>query len=87
MEEIKRKRDVLSKERRKSCIEEIIPFFKKERNEEIGIIAAGDILDFFLQVIGPDLYNKGVEDSKNLLKGRLEDLEFDLEALKRLPNE
>jgi hypothetical protein len=40
MNKIKRKEDILSEEKRKSGIEIIIKFFKEERNEEIGIIAA-----------------------------------------------
>jgi len=81
MKDIKRKRDLLSKEKRKTCIDEIITFFKQKRNEELGIIAAEDILDFFLQNTGEDIYNKGVEDSKNLLKKRFDDLEVDLDLL------
>ncbi len=81
MKDIKRKWDLLSKEKRKSFLDEIITFFKQRRNEELGIIAAEDILDFFLQNTGEDIYNKGVEDSKNLLKKRFDDLEVDLDLL------
>lgn len=81
MNEIKRKWDLLTKEKRRICIDEIITFFKQKRDEEIGIIAAEDVLDFFLQNIGTDIYNKGVEDSKNLLKRQFEDLEVDLNLL------
>ncbi len=81
MNEIKRKWDLLPKEKRKICIDEIITFFKQKRDEEIGMIAAEDVLDFFLQNIGTDIYNKGVEDSKNLLKRQFEDLEVDLDLL------
>jgi uncharacterized protein (DUF2164 family) len=81
MNDIKRKWDLLPKEKRKACIDEIITFFKQKRDEEIGIIAAEDVLDFFLQNIGTNVYNKGVEDSKNLLKRQFEDLEVDLNLL------
>lgn len=81
MNEIKRKWDLLPKEKRKACIDEIITFFKQKRDEKIGIIAAEDVLDFFLQNIGTNIYNKGVEDSKNLLKRQFEDLEVDLNLL------
>jgi len=81
MKEIKRKWDLLPKAKRKSLIEEIITFFKQERDEKLGVIAAEDILDFFLQNMAEDIYNKGVEDSKELLKKRFEDLEVDLDLL------
>ena len=82
MTEINRKWDPLSEIKRNSCIKEIITFFQEKRDEEIGIIAAEDILDFFLQNIGEDIYNEGIEKSKALLKERFDDLEIDLDLLK-----
>ncbi len=81
MNEIKRKWDLLSKEKRGSCIEEIITFFKQKRGEEIGVVAAENILDFFLQNIGTEIYDKGVVDSKELLKRQFENLEVNLDLL------
>ena len=81
MKSINRKWDMLSKDRRDSCIKQIITFFKEKRDEEIGVIAAEDILDFFLQSVGEDIYNKGIEDSKEVLKKRFDDLELDLDLL------
>jgi uncharacterized protein (DUF2164 family) len=81
MEKVKRSWDLISQDKRKSAIENIIYYFKKERNQDIGIIGAEQILDFFLQDVGMELYNKGVEDSKQLLKNRFEDLELDMDVL------
>lgn len=64
MRNIKRKWDVLTKERRDTLTREIITYFKTERDLEIGVIAAEDILDFFLQALVADIYNKAVSDSK-----------------------
>ncbi len=83
MKQAKRSWDILSSEKRKAAAEAIIAHFQNEGREGIGIIAAEDILDVFLQSAGAVLYNKGVEDAKNCLKGRLGDLELDLEVLKR----
>lgn len=71
--------DIISKEQRHLAIEEIIDFFKTERNEEIGIIASEDILDMFLQTTGKWIYNRGVDDTKELIKNRLDEaiLEID----------
>ena len=81
MKKIKRKWDLISKAKREYCINEIIRFFQSERDEMIGVIAAEEILDFFLQTTGGEIYNKGVEDSKEVLKGRFLDLELDLDLL------
>ena len=71
---------MLTEEDRDRCIKEIVGYFLDERGETIGVIAAGNILDFFLQSAGPNIYNKAIEDGKKLLKKQLEgwDIEFDL---------
>lgn len=83
MSNIKRSWDLISEEKRKECIKSIIDYFKTERAEEIGIIASENILDHVLQLVAIDLYNKGIDDSKKILKERLDDIEFDLEALRK----
>lgn len=83
MKEVKRNWDFLGEERKRTVIDEIITFFKKERDEQLGMIAAEEILDFFLQAIGNDIYNKGVEEAKTALGARFADLEVDLDLLLR----
>lgn len=81
MPEIKRKWDILTKEKRDASVKEIITYFKTERSEEIGVIAAEHILDFFLENIGEDIYNGAIQDAKSLLKNRVENLELEMEEL------
>lgn len=83
MKPVKRSWDILSPAQRKAAAEAIIGHFQNEGREGIGLIAAEDVLDVFLQSAGAALYNKGVEDAKNCLKGRLGDIELDIEVLKR----
>lgn len=80
MTSIKRSWDILNDKEKADAIDEIISFFRKERAEVIGVIAAGNMLDLFLEKIGMRLYNKGVDDTKNFLKKRFEENEIDLEA-------
>jgi len=63
----------VTKERRSEMIAEIKNFFSKEREEEIGDLAAGIILDFILEKIAPELYNQGVDDSYRYIKDAAED--------------
>lgn len=82
MKEVKRKWDsFLSKDKKDNCVSKIITFFKEERGEEIGIIAAEDFLNFMLQEIGEDIYNKGIDDAKTLLKSKIEDIEVELDLM------
>jgi len=75
--------NLLTKDGKKLCLEEIITYFDKERDEQIGLVAAEDILDFFLQILGNEIYNSAVDDVKNILKKQLENLDFEAELLKR----
>jgi len=81
MEKPKRKWDLLSKEERRACIREIIVYFQKEHKEEIGLIAAESILDFFLQTVGVKIYNGAVEDTRKFMRGRFEDLQIDIDQI------
>jgi uncharacterized protein (DUF2164 family) len=80
MTQAKRNWELLNEEERKAAIDEIINFYSTERNEEIGVIAAGNLLDMFQQQVGVVLYNKGVEDTKSFVKTRLEEVEMDIEV-------
>jgi len=78
---VKRTWDIISNERRRQLIGDIIYFFETERDEEIGMIAAGSILDFFLQNVGLELYNKGVMDSIEYYRDRFQEVELDMESI------
>jgi uncharacterized protein (DUF2164 family) len=64
----------LTKERRDGMINEIRSFFSRERDEGIGDLAAGLLLDFILETIAPEFYNQGVFDSHRFMKDSAEDL-------------
>lgn len=81
MDKAKRKWDLLSDERRRTLEREIISYFKTERDEDIGVIAAGEVLDFFLEALGPDCYAKAVSDAKSVVARSFENLETDLDLL------
>jgi uncharacterized protein (DUF2164 family) len=83
MAEINRGLDILTEEARDKSIKEIIAYFDNERGEEIGVVAAGDILDFFLQHIGPEIYNVAVDEVRDSLKKQMEGVDFELDLLKK----
>ncbi len=55
-------------------VAEIKNYFSEEREEEIGDLAAGLILDFILETLAPEFYNQGVYDSHTFMKDAAEDL-------------
>jgi len=64
----------LKKEIREKIIDDIQTYFLKERDEDLGDLAAGLILDFFVEKIGPEIYNQGVYDSYRFMGEKIEDL-------------
>ncbi len=64
----------LSKEQREQMVSAIRAYFLNERDEELGDLAAGFILDFFVQELAPHFYDQGVSDSYLYLSDRLGDL-------------
>jgi uncharacterized protein (DUF2164 family) len=64
----------VTKEKRDEMVSEIKNYFLKEREEEIGDLAAGLILDFIVEKLAPEFYNQGVNDSYTYMKDMTEDL-------------
>lgn len=64
----------LDKADRAKLIEGIISYFSVERDEELGNLAAGFLLDFFCEQLGPVYYNQGLRDAHAFLNDKLEDL-------------
>lgn len=64
----------LSREKREQLISEIQHYFLKERDEELGNLAAAMILDFFMEKIALHFYNQGIEDAYQFISEKLEDL-------------
>lgn len=81
MKNTKKNWDLISEERRRILNRDIITYFKTELDQEIGIIAAEDMLDFFLQTLGKDIYNKAIENSKVVARQTFDNLEVDLDLL------
>jgi uncharacterized protein (DUF2164 family) len=68
----------LSKEERKEAIASIERYFQENMEEKIGNIAAAGLLSFFLEEIGPSVYNKAVADAQERLQARVLDLDFEV---------
>jgi uncharacterized protein (DUF2164 family) len=68
----------LTKEVRADAIVSIQKYFEKNMEEPIGNIAAGALLGFFLDDIGPVIYNQAVVDVQEKLRQRVEELEYEV---------
>ena len=68
----------LKKEVRDELVLSIQRYFDVNMDEKIGNIAAGGLLGFVLEEIGPVIYNKAVADVQERLQIRVADLEFEV---------
>ncbi len=81
MKNDKSKLSLISDEKKRGAVEAIIAFYKRERDEEIGVIAAEEILELVINLVGRDIFNKGVDESVRLLQDRLSGVWMDVEAI------
>ena len=68
----------LSKDARALAIASIERYFRENMDEPIGNVAAGGLLGFFLEEIGPAIYNKAVLDVQERLQARVSELDLDV---------
>ncbi|PKO92411.1 MAG: DUF2164 domain-containing protein [Betaproteobacteria bacterium HGW-Betaproteobacteria-10] len=68
----------ISKEATQAAIVSIQRYFAESMDEEIGNLAAGALLGFFLKEIGPLVYNKAVVDAQARLQAQV--MELDVEV-------
>ncbi|MEO8836027.1 MAG: DUF2164 domain-containing protein [Caldimonas sp.] len=68
----------LPKDARQEAIASIERYFQEERDERIGNIAAGALLAFLLEEIGPTIYNRAVADVQERLQARIGELDIEI---------
>jgi uncharacterized protein (DUF2164 family) len=70
----------LSKQTRADAIASIQRYFQENMPEPIGDLAAGLLLNFFLEDIGPAIYNQAIADAQKRMQQRVSDLNGELYA-------
>ena len=68
----------LDKDTRARAIASIERWFQDERDERIGNIAAGALLGFFLEEIGPSVYNQAVAQVQERLQQGITELDIEV---------
>ena len=68
----------LTKEDRQQAIASIERYFQENMEEKIGNIAAGALLGFLLEEIGPSIYNRAVADVQERLQARVMEVDFEV---------
>lgn len=67
----------LSREDRAQAIASLERYFAEELDQRIGNIAAGALLTFFLEEVGPLVYNQAVAQVQERLQERVQELDIE----------
>ena len=68
----------ISKEDRAQAIASIRQYFEENMDGPIGELAAGLLLNFFVEDIGPVIYNRAIADAQQRIGLRVADLNGEL---------
>ena len=68
----------LPKDTRVQAIASLERWFREHMDEPIGNVAAGGLLGFFLEEIGPSIYNQAVADVQERLQARVAELDIEV---------
>jgi uncharacterized protein (DUF2164 family) len=70
----------VTKQVRADAIASIKRYFQENMPEPIGDLPAGLLLTFFIEEVGPAIYNRAVSDSQERMQQRVADLNGELYA-------
>ncbi len=70
----------ISKQARADAIASIQRYFEENMPEPIGELPAGLLLNFFLEEVGPAIYNRAIADAQARMQQRVVDLNGELYA-------
>jgi uncharacterized protein (DUF2164 family) len=70
----------ISKQARADAIASIKRYFEENMPEPIGDLPSGLLLNFFIEEIGPAIYNQAIRDAQGHMQQRVADLDGELYA-------
>ena len=68
----------LNPDARKAALASIERYFRENMEAPIGNLAAGALLGFFLEEVGPCIYNQAVADVQERLQARIAELDIEV---------
>ncbi len=69
----------ISKQDRQQAIESLMRYAAENLDERMGNVAAGALLGFFLEEIGPLIYNQAVAEVQERLLARVQELDLEVQ--------
>ncbi len=79
-----RKWNIDNKQLTTKCLNEVIARVQDiDDTDQVGIIAAQDIVDIVLENMGPEIYNKALTDATKILDEKVQDIEYSIGDLRQ----
>jgi uncharacterized protein (DUF2164 family) len=66
---------ILTDEKKQEILREFASFYYSEFDEEISEYRSNQVLDFFMNILGPAVYNQAIQDARAFISEKLEDLD------------
>lgn len=68
----------LPKDTHQQAVASVERYFRDNMEERIGNIAAAALLNFFIEEVGPSIYNQAVADVQERLQQRVSELDIEI---------
>jgi len=68
----------LAKDVHREAVSSLERYFQENMEERIGNIAAAALLNFFIEEVGPSIYNQAVSDVQERLQLRISELDIEV---------
>jgi len=68
----------LAKDVHREAVSSLERYFRDNMEERIGNIAAAALLNFFIEEVGPSIYNQAVSDVQERLQLRISELDVEV---------
>lgn len=65
----------LSDEKKQGILREFASFYYNEFDEELSDYRTEQVLNFFMNILGPPVYNQAINDARAFISEKLEDLD------------
>ncbi|MFZ2153529.1 MAG: DUF2164 family protein [Microgenomates group bacterium] len=78
-----KKPNIISAENKEILIKELVDYFSAEHDINVGIIAAGEILDKILEKVDKSIYNQAIEDAQKIIRQGHESIIVNVGALSK----
>ena len=74
----------IDESRRQQLVAGLQAFFLEQYDEVLSDFRAQRLLDFVLDALGPQVYNQAVQDARDFMQQRLDDLDGGVHEPKRI---